>query len=234
VNCYITGQQPAGDPNNGANDVDGGKTTLLTPIYNLSAYENPVIEYYRWYTDRTNIDDTFYVDISGDSGATWSNLEMVTSTENYWKKRRWLASQFTDQFSQIRLRFVAKDRGLGSIVEGGVDDLTLYSFATVGIHNDEIGSVPVSFGLRPNYPNPFNGRTEISFDLPIASDVNLRIFDIAGRMVRTQNMADLAAGNHSIVWDGRTDFGIEAATGVYFYRIQAGVYTQTRKMLLLK
>jgi hypothetical protein len=234
IYCYVTGQQPTGNPDNGANDVDGGQTTLLTPDYDISTYDNPVIEYYRWFTDRTNFDDTFYVDISSDGGTNWLNLEMVTTTQNYWKKCRFLVSQFVDQAAQIRLRFIAEDRGSGSIVEGGIDDLTLYSFVPTSIRDEASNSVPAIFALRPNYPNPFNGKTEIAFNLPTASDVDFAVYDVAGRLVYNDRLIGLAAGPHAITWNGHGDAGSEVATGIYLYKIQAGDLSQTRKMLLLK
>ena len=91
------------------------------------------------------------------------------------------------------------------------------------------GLIPTEFALSQNYPNPFNPTTSISFSLPEASDVRLEIFNIQGQKVTTLVNKQLEAGNHSINWDGR-----DAASGVYFYRIDAGSFTETKKMLLLK
>ncbi len=163
TSCYITGQQDIGDPNNGSNDVDGGKTSLTTPYYDLSSYDNPVIEYFRWFATNRNVDDTFEVQISGDSGQTWVPIEIVTAMANSWTRARFLVDQVIPQRSRVMLRFSAADRGAGSIVEGGVDDLTIYSFNNVSVDDRQNSGLPTSFALNANYPNPFNGRTEISY-----------------------------------------------------------------------
>ncbi len=228
VNCYITGQHVQGQ-SNGYADVDSGQTTLTTPVLDFSSYESPVIEYWRWFTDQTNFDDTFYVDISNDNGQSWISLEMVPRTENYWRKKRFLVNQFITPTSQMKIRFIAEDRGLGSMCEGGVDDFSVYSFDVTGVDEPNNNLVPKSFSLRQNYPNPFNPSTEISFDLPMKSEVVFTIYDIAGRLVYSNQMGDLEAGNHSLIWNAN-DF----ASGIYLYKIQADDFSQTRKMTLLK
>ena len=234
INCFVTGQHPLGNPDNGANDVDDGKTTLYTPVYDLEGQESALIEYYRWYTIRTSMDDTFFVDISNDGGARWTNLEMVTSTENYWQRSRFLLEQFVEPTSEIQLRFVAIDRSPGSLVEVGVDDFAIYSFVPTGTEPNPNTQTPTIFALHQNYPNPFNGRTEISFDLPEQSDVEIQIYDIAGRLVRGYEISGLPAGAHSVVWDGRENSGGNVASGIYLYKLQAGDFTNARKMLYLK
>jgi len=93
-------------------------------------------------------------------------------------------------------------------------------------------SLPRTFALRQNYPNPFNAGTMISFDLPKASDVRLEVLNVAGQLVYEVNR-HYAAGSHQIGWDGTTG-GRNVASGVYYYRIQTGEFTATRKMVLLK
>ena len=234
VNCYITGQQPLGEPDNGYNDVDNGKTTLFTPVYDLEGMENVLVEYYRWYTIRTSLDDSFFVDISNDGGNSWVNLETVASTENYWQRSRFLLEQFVEPTSEVLLRFVAEDYPPGSLVEAGIDDFSIYTFIPTGVESEGPDGLPAVFALSQNYPNPFNGRTEISFDLPAPSDVNITIYDISGRMVRDYRMDEMPAGSHSVVWDGCNDSGQDVSSGVYLCKMQAGDYIRARKMLFLK
>ena len=232
VYCFVTGQHPLGNPDNGVNDVDHGKTSLQTPSYDLSSYANPVVEYYRWFTTNRNIDDTFFVYISGDGGSTWELVERMILVENSWKRSRFLVNQVLSQVSDVRLRFVAADEGANSLVEGAVDDLTLYSFEITGVNEDV--SLPGRFSLRPNYPNPFNGSTVISFDLPRPGDAEIQVFDIAGRLVSTQNLIGLGAGGHSIVWNAADRAGRPLSSGVYFMRLRSGDLSAERKMLYLK
>jgi hypothetical protein len=97
------------------------------------------------------------------------------------------------------------------------------------------GSVPAKFALHQNVPNPFNPTTVIRYDVPAGgSAVTLKVYDVAGRLVRTLVNERQTAGRKSATWDGRNNRGITVATGVYFYRMQAGSFVETRKMLLLK
>jgi methionine-rich copper-binding protein CopC len=91
------------------------------------------------------------------------------------------------------------------------------------------GMVPETYDLRQNYPNPFNPTTEISFDVPVASKVNLRVYNILGQEVETLIDRELQAGQHTVTWDAS-----QYASGMYFYRIQAENFAKTRKMMLVK
>ncbi len=96
------------------------------------------------------------------------------------------------------------------------------------------GSLPAAYTLSQNYPNPFNPTTTIEFALPTAGKVQLDIFNTLGQRVRTLVSEQLAAGNHRIVFDGRSGNGNDLATGVYFYRLSSEKFTETKKMLLVK
>jgi len=90
------------------------------------------------------------------------------------------------------------------------------------------------FELRQSRPNPSVGRAEISFDLRQAGPAKLEIFDVTGRLVRTLVDAPLAAGPHSVTWDGRSDDRRAASAGIYFYRLTAGDETRIRRLSLLR
>ena len=94
--------------------------------------------------------------------------------------------------------------------------------------------IPGQFALHQNYPNPFNPKTDIRFDLPEAAQVEIAIFNLMGNKVCTLLSDNVTAGYHSLIWDGTNDFGILAATGMYFYTINAGDFRATKKMLFLK
>ncbi|RMH79556.1 MAG: T9SS C-terminal target domain-containing protein, partial [Calditrichaeota bacterium] len=97
------------------------------------------------------------------------------------------------------------------------------------------GGLPREFGVAPNYPNPFNPSTTITYQLPQAGEVRLVIYNLLGQKVRTLVDARQEAGRYRVVWDGRSDAGAPVASGVYVYRFEvAGKYRKVSKMILLK
>jgi ligand-binding sensor domain-containing protein len=90
-------------------------------------------------------------------------------------------------------------------------------------------AVPKEFGLSQNHPNPFNPKTVISYQLPVISKVSLKVYDILGRTVATLVDREKAAGSYSVAFDAS-----KLSSGVYFYRLEAGTYGETRKLILLK
>ncbi len=88
--------------------------------------------------------------------------------------------------------------------------------------------------LYQNYPNPANPTTTIKFELTYDSEVSLDIYDVAGRLVRSLVNERLEPSQYTIEWNGRDRFGEPVSTGVYFYKLNAGSYAETRKLLILK
>jgi endonuclease I len=92
---------------------------------------------------------------------------------------------------------------------------------------------PLAFRLHQNAPNPFRPATTIRFDLPRRASVSLRVFDVAGRLVRSLvDGSSLEPGRHEAAWDGHDESGRAAGAGLYFYRLQAGTLGETRRMVL--
>ncbi len=95
-------------------------------------------------------------------------------------------------------------------------------------------ALPDAYRLDQNQPNPFNPFTQISFNLPEASGVILDVFNITGQKVATLINADLTAGIHHVGWDGADNNGQPVTSGIYFYRLRAGNFIETKKMMLVK
>jgi hypothetical protein len=95
-------------------------------------------------------------------------------------------------------------------------------------------NLPTEYYLAQNYPNPFNPSTIIELSLPQAGPVQVEVFNILGRRVRTMVDGSLSVGVHRFEFDGRDDEGSPLATGVYFYRVTASNFSDTKKMLLVK
>lgn len=94
--------------------------------------------------------------------------------------------------------------------------------------------LPTSFTLSQNYPNPFNPSTIISYQLPKQSRVQIKIYDAIGNEIRSLIDEEKSAGKYNILWDSRNNYGARVSSGVYFYKITADGFAQTKKMLLLK
>ena len=122
-----------------------------------------------------------------------------------------------------------------NIVCGTVTSLSPFvigagSVTAVGGH-----PVPATFALHANVPNPFNPVTTIAYDVPAGgANVSLAIYDVTGRLVRVLVDEHRAAGTWSVEWNGEDDRGQHVSSGVYFYRMRAGAFADTKKMVLLK
>ncbi len=107
-------------------------------------------------------------------------------------------------------------------------------FGTVVGIADDFEKAPLSYRLKQNYPNPFNPETRIYFQIPNAQQVEIMVYNILGQRVRTLVQNHFNAGQHVVNWDGRNDAGQRVTSGVYIYRIKAGEFIDSKKMLMVK
>jgi len=135
--CWITGQHPGGGA--GANDVDNGKTTLFSPVFDLGGIDDGkmvLASYWRWYSNAAGanpFNDIFVVDVSADGGASWTNVEVVGPTmpevNGGWFFREWEIAQFVPLTDSVQFRFVASDYDPQALVEAAMD---LFRIRTIG------------------------------------------------------------------------------------------------------
>jgi len=131
VNAYIT--QCAAGAGQGSYDVDGGKTTLLSPLFDLTAYDNASLSYYRWYSNDTGAEpgtDYWVVEITDDNWTTWATLENTNVSNRNWTEMDFDVGSYVDLTDQVQVRFIASDFDPGSLVEAGVDDFLLRGCST--------------------------------------------------------------------------------------------------------
>jgi flagellar hook assembly protein FlgD len=107
----------------------------------------------------------------------------------------------------------------------------LHAGSGLALENDFI---PLKYILHQNYPNPFNPITTLQYDLPENGLVNVTVYDMLGRQVKTLINQTQEAGYKSVIWNATNDYGKPVSAGVYLYQIQAGEYISTKKMVLLK
>jgi len=232
VKCFVTGNGSVGGAA-GENDVDGGCTTLLSPVFDLGEASIAFFTYWRWWALNGNsTDDTWVVDVTGDGGSTWLAWERADGNQNYWMK---VTKNFADVFSPlpryVQFRFVACDLNNPGLVEAAVDDLSIDAFiANQSAAGETV--LPARSELTLTRPNPFSPSTTIQYSIAKTGFVGITVFDVAGRAVRTLVNGSIPAGFHSVVWDGRDDHGASVASGIYFCKFQAaGAKGQVRKLI---
>ena len=108
-------------------------------------------------------------------------------------------------------------------------DSTTVSFVLADVGNNLIESTPHTFKLNYNYPNPFNPSTKISYSIPKQSIVTLKVYDPMGNEVSTLVSEEKAAGNYEVNFNAKN-----LSSGIYFYKLQAGNFVETKKMILLR
>jgi hypothetical protein len=108
-------------------DVDDGKTTLTSPLIDLSDHASALLRYWRWYTNDTgaNTDDSWQVDVSDDAGASWVNLETDSTSARSWQPKEFDLGQYVLLSNEVQVRFIASDYGYESTVEAALDDIEL-------------------------------------------------------------------------------------------------------------
>ena len=129
-----------------------------------------------------------------------------------------------------QLRFVLGSTGLVTYEGWYIDDV--YYTNPTGTNDNSI--IPLVTELSGNYPNPFNPATSISYSLSQESNVQIDIFNVKGQKVKQLLSDQLSAGQHITVWNGKDDAGKSVTSGVYFYKMKAGKFVSTKKMILMK
>jgi hypothetical protein len=224
--CWVTGNAASGDPS-GTNDVDGGATSVYSPVYDLSTATSAKAKYWRWYSNNMGNNpgqDTWLVQARNNGGA-WVDVENGQTDQNMWSFHGAdLMALFGGSIGQVQLKFVASDVSPGSLVEALVDDFEL-------LVNFDSSPVADHSAVGPR-SNPVLGATEIRYEVPAATPAQLAIYDVTGRLVRTLTNEIVGAGLHSVTWDSNDTAGMPVSAGVYFLRLQAGEFRATRTLVV--
>ncbi len=233
VLCFVTANDDPGDAA-GAADVDRGKTTLRSPMFDLSGFTASRIEYWVWYTNNRGNNpgqDYWDVDVTND-GLNWIHLEHTLESTNDWVYRSFALHDYLEMTSQVQIQFVAQDYLPGSLVEAAVDDFLLTAIdEAVGV---EAEIMTGRVGLDANRPNPFNPSTMITYRVSETVPVKLVLYDVSGRRVITLVDDVVTAGEHGVRWDGHDAGGLPVGSGVYFVRLEAPGFMQVRQLTLLR
>ncbi len=176
--------------------------------------------------------DFVYFEVSSDGGNQWQIIgQPITGSSTVFTTLNFDLSGYLGM-NDLRCRFrMTTDN---STVGDGIylDDFVLGWHEQTGIADD--GNLPQEWKLLPNYPNPFNSNTEISFVSPTDGKARIDIFDIGGRLVKTVFNGDVVPGLNRIRWGGKGDAGHDVVSGIYFYRLSSSNFSELRKMALIR
>ena len=199
--------------------------TLQTPL-NITA--NPVVILSFWYKHTIDTLDNAYVDVSSDGGTSWRSEKFYNKTVNNWTKE---IIDITELAGGVNLKIRFSLVTNGSVTSDGIyiDDIRLagYNSITTGITSEN--EIPLKYDLSQNYPNPFNPSTSISYQILQGGNVSLKVYDINGKFISELVNENKPAGNYEVPFSGE---GL--SSGIYFYRIETGNFSQTKRMMLIK
>jgi hypothetical protein len=220
-------------------DVDDGKTTLLSPYFDLSDATAATVSYWRWYTNdlwTSPGEDYWDVDVTADAGDTWVHLEHTVESANTWSQYSFELGSVIAFSDSVRFRFVASDYGPGSLVEAAVDDfmLDIVRQQSASVEPVSVEAVRAANGIVAVSPNPFNPATTITYQVGQPARVTLEIYDVQGRLVRGLVGGVAPAGVHTVRFDGRNASGTALASGIYFLRMETPEIVEVRQVTLLK
>jgi len=186
-----------------------------------STVPHPAIGYDSWFWEK--------IVVNGNSVSVWvyADGEAPTDTASY----TFTTNNVTLGTAAPELHIIgATDDDSSAVL---IDEIW-YNETPTGMGISEDAPIASSYELGQNYPNPFNPITTLRYDLPENGYVNITIYDMLGRQVKTLINQTQYAGYRSVIWDATNDYGKPVSAGIYLYQIQAGEYMQTKKMVLLK
>jgi len=215
-----------------ASNADNKLTLLET--YDISGKSSAAVSYY--YLHFFGLGDSAYFEVSGD-GNTWQKHRAYGGNQFEYLKDVVSLDQYTgDNGKEVRFRFrLVSDDDLEVSDGFYVDDIFIYADTVVtSVEKSDNNTLPRKYSLLQNYPNPFNPQTTISYELPKDGNVRVEVYSILGELITTLVDRDQHAGRYQIVWNGLNAKGTQVSTGVYFYKIKSGSFTDVKKMILIK
>ncbi|MBN1155747.1 PKD domain-containing protein [candidate division KSB1 bacterium] len=205
--------------------------SLLTPIYGTFYSQTPATLQFTWeeaVDPDANSDVTYTLNLSRDTNFSHiiDQFNFLSDTTLIYKLPDifYPGIYYWQVIATDNDGYVTKCRETSAFnMENGID-----------VADDTDESVPSEFALFPNYPNPFNPETRITYHIPRATNVTMHIYNNLGQLIRTLVDRDHHAGIYTVLWDGKDLNGSEVSSGIYIYRLISEERVLTRKMLLLQ
>ena len=249
-NVYVTGVSYSLNPvnyENGISDITTIKYSssgdeLFIKRFNYGAAINDSSENG---ADAITIDNNDNYYLTGFTGQGYSSYDYITQKYDKNGNLLWTTTyngtnNLTDEAIAVNLDdsnnvyITGSSNSITNNQFGSPDWLTI-KYSQTNITQVEMTiSEPKHFLLKQNYPNPFNPTTEIQFYVPEKSDVNIVVYDMLGRKVRTLFVGQVEPGTHTVQWDGLNIGGLRMSSGTYIYRMTTGNFVDSKKMILIK
>jgi len=227
--------------------INANATLTLNNSISLVGSIDAVLEFQTQWDIETDW-DYGQVLISTNDGTSWAPLEGIYTNPGTgsfqpigeplydglqlsWVKETIDLSNYIGQ--QIKLRLLLRSDGFVNEDGWYVDDINLIVYEYVPQSTEPIAALE-DYSLQQNYPNPFNPSTVIGYQLPVSSDVTLKVYDLLGREITTLLDEYKSAGNYEVIFDSHSGNVRNLPSGLYFYQLRVGSFVETRKMLLLK
>jgi len=225
--CLVTGNASSTIDAPGTNDVDEGKTTVISPVYNLSTYQNPMIEYYRWFSGSRSAGaqcgtDPWVVMIGNNGANNWVYIDSTYKSDHSWRRRIVAVKDYLTTLNNVQVKFVAADNMRDSfrnngqdIVEAAMDDFFIYDQKPVGVENIAATKAAV-------FPNPADDNFTITYTA--ATKGNYVLIDVSGKVVIS---AALNSDNTATVVDTK-----RLVPGTYTLQIQTASSVQSSTLIV--
>ena len=214
---------PTGNYQNNANN-----SMTTANFINVSSAPVTILSFYHKYSTEEGY-DFCNVEVSKNNDNVWQKVKSYNGSLTIWNYESFDITNYAANASQIKVRFTLESDE--SLTEDGwyVDDIKIlnYNIGPVGIAGNSEN--PISFSLEQNYPNPFNPVTHLEFGISELGFVSLKVFDILGKEVMTLVNEVKPAGIYKVEFDGSS-----LASGIYFYTLKTGIFTETKRMIILK
>jgi len=217
-------------PNNSDTWAEWGQS------WNLTAFQTASLNFWEKHILEEN-GDFGYLELSN-NGGPWISLMEVTGIDLDWMPRSISIESFCGPgFDDVRFRFRMVSDDQTNLIGWFIDDLSVSVELIVPVTQTAAAQLPNEFALKDVYPNPFNPKTTIVFDIPVVSTVTFDVYDVSGRNVSagfvegvpTGQIHSYTPGTHTLTFDGSN-----LASGIYLLRMQAENYVATQKLVLLK
>lgn len=232
--CFVTGNA-APESDVSGDDVDGGRTTLTSPPFDLTGMDDPTIGFDRWYYMSTPGEpDSFLVELSGD-GFGWIPARILVRSDPAWRSDVIRVKDFIAPTAATRIRFVAQDELPGGVVEAAIDNVAIWDGSLVPSSLPPTTPAPAApAALDAPRPNPSRGGSAMTLRLSRPARARVAVYDVAGRLVATLWDGLAPAGALPLTWNGRDARGVRSGSGVYWVRAEAAGTSLLRRVVQVR